>query len=959
MPASFGLAIDDYATTTTGHSSGASTLALASGSGAALGSLPAGRVYRVTALSGSGTAQEAILSILEATGRSGDTLTGVHASTGYTDVDLPAGTAIEIRMTSKHLSEVQAALDTLLPGGYRTMADHAARNGLATSLRVEGMLVYTQSDQITYQLLPAPWNGDDADWSTFSALNPYAVPTFLGFGISGVGATKVAGDSISGTVSFLWTTTNPTNVAANSISIQDVTNSVTLASGLADDGNQSIALPTTITHAAGESHTWQIIGTDSKGNSFSATFTVSWVAASDKVYYVRTDGSDSNNGLANNSSGAWLTTQHAADTVLVGDTVHVGSGTFAGFSLGWDAPQSGAQGHPITFDGGGVATLNHRNVHTFDVIDAEDCSFLTITGFTIANDGTATRAGIRISGTGSGNSITNNTVTGTGRFGIITGFQTNFLISGNTVSGILGSGGQNTGHGIYSANAGDYGTISGNTCSGNAGDGIHTNGDASQGGAGVQTNLTIRKNTLSGNNTLYGGAAINSDGIVSSRIENNLIYAENSAGIALYAIDASAGSTNNVVCNNTVLLGSGSVKHCLRLANASINNTVFNNILWSDNAGGCAIAIDSDCLTGLVSDYNLGVSRYSTDSGSTILTLALWRTSTALDANSLVMASKAAVFTAPGSNDYTLLSSGPAVNAGVATLNGKAGPTDDLAGNSRPFASLDDAGCYESHTVTVGVTAVTPTDTSSGVDVGTTVTFTFDRAVDESTIVFGLNSGGSVPGTLTYDSGTHTATFTPTSPLAGATTYSATISAVTGLDSITLASPYTWSFTTLGAHRIWGDSYTPATIDSGDGTDLTLGVLFKSDVDASLTKVKFYKDVANTGTHVAKVWSLAGSLLATKTFSGESASGWQSATLDTPVALSAGVRVWASVRMPVGHYSDDGAGTTNGYAAGIDHAPLHVNQGGSGFGSGFATGDAWPDANHSNVNYWIDVEVQS
>src|SRR3954447_13757840 len=58
--------------------------------------------------------------------------------------------------------------------------------------------------------------------------------------------------------------------------------------------------------------------------------------SANRTYYVRTDGSDSNNGLANSSSGAFLTIQKAIDTVGALDlsiynvTVQVADGTYTG-----------------------------------------------------------------------------------------------------------------------------------------------------------------------------------------------------------------------------------------------------------------------------------------------------------------------------------------------------------------------------------------------------------------------------------------------------------------------------------------------------------------------------------------------------------------------------------------------------------------------------------------------------
>ena len=52
---------------------------------------------------------------------------------------------------------------------------------------------------------------------------------------------------------------------------------------------------------------------------------------------------------------------------------------------------------------------------------------------------------------------------------------------------------------------------------------------------------------------------------------------------------------------------------------------------------------------------------------------------------------------------------------------------------------------------------------------------------------------------------------------------------------------------------------------------------------------------ANTGTHVGNLWTTSGTLLATGTFSGETASGWQQLNFTTPVDITAGTTYVASL----------------------------------------------------------------
>src|SRR5262249_1092396 len=65
---------------------------------------------------------------------------------------------------------------------------------------------------------------------------------------------------------------------------------------------------------------------------------------------------------------------------------------------------------------------------------------------------------------------------------------------------------------------------------------------------------------------------------------------------------------------------------------------------------------------------------------------------------------------------------------------------------------------------------------------------------------------------------------------------------------------------------------TPTTVDSGDSSSVELGVKFTASENGSVTGIRFYKAAANTGTHIGALWSASGTLLASATFTNESAS---------------------------------------------------------------------------------------
>jgi hypothetical protein len=99
------------------------------------------------------------------------------------------------------------------------------------------------------------------------------------------------------------------------------------------------------------------------------------------------------------------------------------------------------------------------------------------------------------------------------------------------------------------------------------------------------------------------------------------------------------------------------------------------------------------------------------------------------------------------------------------------------------------------------VTSSNPANGATDVPLNSVITATFSEAVVPASVnssTFTLTTGGSsVEGQVTYNPGTHIATFTPTNDLTQSTTYTATITTdVEDLAGIQMSLPVSWSFTT-------------------------------------------------------------------------------------------------------------------------------------------------------------------
>ena len=200
------------------------------------------------------------------------------------------------------------------------------------------------------------------------------------------------------------------------------------------------------------------------------------------------------------------------------------------------------------------------------------------------------------------------------------------------------------------------------------------------------------------------------------------------------------------------------------------------------------------------------------------------------------------------------------------------------------------------------VASTQPGDGATNVNVADPVSVVLAGFVQDGTARLDVTQNGTaVTGATSYSSATRTLTFQPTSPLQPGATYTATVSGGTALSG-NVMSPYTWQFTTASVTScpctLFSSSAVPATPDSGDPGAVELGVGFTPDTDGQITGLRFYKSALNTGVHTGTLWSSNGAVLATGTFTGESASGWQTLAFPSAVAVTAGTTYVVSYYAP-------------------------------------------------------------
>jgi hypothetical protein len=218
---------------------------------------------------------------------------------------------------------------------------------------------------------------------------------------------------------------------------------------------------------------------------------------------------------------------------------------------------------------------------------------------------------------------------------------------------------------------------------------------------------------------------------------------------------------------------------------------------------------------------------------------------------------------------------------------------------------------------------------------------------------------GTAAQSPTVVTGSPPATSVVVTGLTNGTTYTFQVSATNGVGTgpaSSASNPVTPQPPASCPCTIFGSSSTPTTVDSGDTGSVVLGMVFNADTNGFVTGVRFYKSAANTGSHVGALWSASGQLLASATFTGESASGWQQVSFSNPVAVTAGTTYVASYLAPAGHYSVSAGGMT----AGVDNPPLHAlaNSTTPNDRYTYSSTNAFPTNAYNASNYWVDVVYQ-
>ena len=145
----------------------------------------------------------------------------------------------------------------------------------------------------------------------------------------------------------------------------------------------------------------------------------------------------------------------------------------------------------------------------------------------------------------------------------------------------------------------------------------------------------------------------------------------------------------------------------------------------------------------------------------------------------------------------------------------------------------------------------------------------------------------------------------------------------------------------------------------GNGSQpFEVGMKFRSNTDGFITGFRYYKATGTKGIHTGNLWSIDGTRLASAVFTNETASGWQTITLNNPVALK------ANTIYVVSYFSQNGdfIFSRNYFTSNIVNGSLTAIASTSGQSNGVykqTASSAFPTLSNLESNYWVDVLFSS
>jgi hypothetical protein len=190
-------------------------------------------------------------------------------------------------------------------------------------------------------------------------LYPYQVPAFTSFTL-GISSPLEIGFDITTNQTFTWSTSNSTNVSANTVTLTGY--NLTTLNGLANDGTEDVVFTGAVTRGASDgagTRTWTIQAMNTNSNALSSTLSIRW----DWRLYV---GTSTNTGLTENNIEA-LADFNSVKNGFAG-TYSMSAGGYKYFCF------ATAYGTPTTF----VDTLNNLNIGMYggySNIDAQGNSY--------------------------------------------------------------------------------------------------------------------------------------------------------------------------------------------------------------------------------------------------------------------------------------------------------------------------------------------------------------------------------------------------------------------------------------------------------------------------------------------------------------------------------------------------------------------------------------------------------